>query len=471
MAYQLPILRSAERNTIIVSHPETPDNLLTYLSSPVSALGTTLTVQDNGGLAQDNFVIVGMQGSDRTEIVRITAAVTAGTSLTVGALIYDHPVDTQVKRTLWDQVEISGATTATGSKTVVATIGLLIDRSETTYVNTGTAYAFYFARFKNSNTSTFSAYSDAITAAGYAQNTVRVAKDSALDMINENVSDLITDQFLNKEVFNCEQEVWSQKKVWSWAYTFDSILSNTVEGQYRVALPSAISDSNSNKGVLLVRIGTENNLSYLDKAEWDKKYRGVKHTTVSTAIGVSDTTIVLTDSSDFASSGAIVIESDTIDYTGNTESTGTLTGVTNISATHAVSDDVWQSVSFGNPSAYTVFGGYLYFDVPISSTYAGLNIYLSYYRKPTTIDTDNDTLNIPDYSIYHYYLAWKTLLRLANGKSSADSEAMRMLYESRKDILMKRDRTGQKILIRPRLNTIAYPSTGEMTVTYSNQTV
>ena len=468
MAYEVARLKSVVGNTIVVYHPDIPESPETNLTASVAALDTTLPVLDNTGFADADYLVIGRFGTNKTEIVSVNGAVTAGTSLAVTALVFAHPVDTEIKEIIWNQIEITGAATATGSKTVIATVSLQMDRDQTVYVNTGTIYAYYFARYKNSTTTTYSEYSDATVATGFPTNSVRYVKDQALGIVNEKLSDLITNSWLNDQIFACEQEVWSQKKQWSWAYTFDSILADTVEGGYRVAMPTNAADQNSNKGVLSVRVKDRANLTYLTKEEWDRNYRDVTHTTLSTNVELVDVTVVLTDSSDFDSSGSILIGSDSISYTGNTVSTGTLTGVTGISATHTAADDVWQGATFSEPSGYTIFGGYIYFDRPVNSTYAAKNIYISYYRKPTAIDSDTDTVNIPDWSVYTYFLAWRILLRKANGVPTAECEAMRGLYEQRKDILMRRDKI-QRLQFTPRKNQILYSNEDQQLISSNPQ--
>ena len=84
-------------------------------------------------------------------------------------------------------------------------INLQPDRLDTTYINTGVTYAYYFVRFYNSTSAVYSSYSDPAAAAGYSPDTVRAVKDSALALVNEQISDLITEEFLNQEISNCEQ--------------------------------------------------------------------------------------------------------------------------------------------------------------------------------------------------------------------------------------------------------------------------
>ena len=458
MAYELARIKNIQGNVIQILPPFLPSEPLTNLAESVLATGVALTVLDNTGFAQNDFVILGHVGTEKTEAKRITAAVTAGTSLTVAALTFDHTVDTVVMKTLWDQAEISGAATLTGAKTVIATISLQYDADFSTYVNTGTTYAYYFVRYYNSNAATYSSYSDGVmdggAVSGYAQNTVRAVKTEALAMTNEKIGDLITDEWLNNEIQACEQNVYREKKVWSWAYTFNSILGSTTTGEFRVALPTDISDAHSNKSILGVHIETKPDMYYITKSELDQKYIQIVHSTLAVALAAIDTSAVLTSSVDFADSGTINIKGTSYAYTVNTRSTNTLTLAAAAGTAQTIGSTAWQYESFGTPQCYTVNNGYLEFDKAPDSTAANKNVYLDYYRQPTTIDTDNDVLNIPDFTIYHHWLAHRILLRKNNGESTMGSDAQRAEFENRKKILMLRDRTGQNYKWRPRLNSI-----------------
>jgi hypothetical protein len=132
--------------------------------------------------------------------------------------------------------------------------------------------------------------------------------------------------------------------------------------------------------------------------------------------------------------------------------------VTGITATHSAGVDVWQMQTFAEPTYYTIFSSKLYLNCGVQSTYAGKNIYISYYRKPTAINSDTDTLNIPDFSIYHYYLAWKILLYKSNGQATNESELMYKKFIDRKENLKYMDRVGQYTFMKPRINSTGrYP--------------
>lgn len=467
MAYETPKIRSVDGNTIVVSHPVIPDQPDTFLTSACLASAVTLTVLDNGVFANGDYIIAGPVGANKTEPLTIGGAVIPGSSLTVGATVFSHPADTPIVKTIWNQVEISGSSTLAGVKTVITTTNIQWDRRETTYTTT-TAYAFYFVRFKNSGSTVYSPYSDGIAAAGYAINTVRAVKDEALSLTKDVIGKIVTDDFLNQEIFNCEHEVWSERKRWKWATMFDTILGDTVTGQWSITLPTDIADAESTESIYGVRIGNRPNMTHVTKQEFDRFYVNSKHTTLATAVAILDTTITLTDSTDYADDGSITIQDSSYTYTANDRTTGILTldaAVSLAADEYDAGTDVWQDTSFGESCYYTVWDGKMYFGSPLSDQYANKNIVMDYYSKPTTIDSDNDTVNIPDFTLYHYYLAWKISLARTSGETSAASQNFMNLYLSRKANLKRIEDTGQRSFFRPRMNSVNYHGNPDVRIT------
>lgn len=458
--YEVPIIRSVEGNTIVVSHPAIPDQPDTFLTVASLASAVSLTVLDNGVFANTNYIVVGPLAANRTELLTINGAITPGTGLTITAATFPHPADTPVVKTLWNQVEISGATTATGTKNVITTISIQYDRRETTYTNVGTTYAFYFVRFKNSVSGVFSEYSDPASAGGYATNTLRAVKDEALRMTKDIIGKVVTDDWMNQEIFNCEEEVWAERKRWKWATKFGTILGDTITGQGSVELPTDIADSFSDQAIYGFRISGRPNMERITKEEYDKLYINVEHSNLALPIVIGNSTITLEDSTDFDDSGSVAIQDSSYTFTANDRSTGVLTlsaAVTLAADEQVVGTDVWSDVLDGEPVYYTVYNGRAYFSSPISSQWSKKNIMMDYYSKPVPIDSDNDTLNIPDFTIYHYYLAWKIALARTNGEPSNASQNFMNLYLSRKTNLKRIETSGQRASLRPRKNGIFYP--------------
>ena len=97
MAYQAGNIKSVKANVIEVYHPDLLD-IGCHLTASVSAAGTTLTVNSNNGLSQNDFYVIGKVGYSKTEIKKINASVTAGTSLTTTAVTFDHSISIPVQK-------------------------------------------------------------------------------------------------------------------------------------------------------------------------------------------------------------------------------------------------------------------------------------------------------------------------------------------------------------------------------------
>ena len=72
-------------------------------------------------------------------------------------------------------------------------------------------------------------------------------------------------------------------------------------GSWRIALPSDIDDSNTNKSIYNFSVGKDPAMTWVDKEEWDRIVQGVHWSTFASALHVGDSTVTLSDSSDFDS--------------------------------------------------------------------------------------------------------------------------------------------------------------------------
>jgi len=112
--------------------------------------------------------------------------------------------------------------------------------------------------------------------------------------------------------------------------------------------------------------------------------------------------------------GTVTIGEDTITYTGNTESTGTLTGCTDVDNDHDVDDTVWQNISPGLPEYYTIFNGKIIFDVPVDTDYVGYKFKFKYLRALTRFTDFSDTTEVPFYNTLETYLRARIEIRKGN---------------------------------------------------------
>lgn len=442
--YQQARITDARGNVIRVAHPTLPEHPRTTASA-ITAGATSITVADNQGFANGNFILYGQPQQPTTELVTISAGVTRGTGITASAAVFNHPQDTPVLLSLWNQVEISGASTTDGVKTVLSTKPIEWAQHDTEHVDSSATYPYYFARYKNSVSSTFSDYSDPAPATGYTPDTVRAVKTTALELVGEQIGTVITDDFLDREITNCEIDIWKEKRRWAEFYVDNYSLGQFAVGQTDFPLPTDISDDSTNSAIRSVRSRHTGALRYADQEVISGLLYGTAMTQLNADANMGDTSISVASAGDFTESGgSLRIGSDTVTYTsasGVTISGIPASGDGSITQLWQTGTKVWQG---GNPevspSVYTIRPGYLSIVLPPSVTYFGNGLYLSYYAKPTYPDSDADILSWPDPELYHWWLAWKIELRRHNGTPTEASMNFNQQYLARKQTLLSRAR-------------------------------
>lgn len=438
----------------------------TRLSAAVSATGTSLTVQDNAGLSNTDFIRLGALGIDKSEAVRINAAVTHGTALSTTAAIFAHPIGTEVSKILFDQWAVYGNTTNTTiGATLIATINVAWDEARTTYVNTGTEYAYYFVVPYNSYTTTASdTYSDGVSSSlGYADNTVGSLVEKALTASQSERGGRITDKWLLSEVNDCLRFLTGKLKRWDFLQVFDHALGSVTLGSHTWSLPADIEGGDDVGSILDVRIGTGVGLTYKDKKEFESEMFGVAHTAVTTQAVATDTTLEIDNSYDFADSGTVTVyisgTAYDITYTGVTRSAtaGILTGIPasgdgSITVTIPVDTEVWQNPSLGLPRYFTVYEGLIKIWPPADASNDNNNIWLDYYSSKTSVDSYADAIESPRHdAVKHWLTAKMRALRRENGELNPNDPDWMMFREIVADsVIQELSRQGQKRKTMPK---------------------
>lgn len=429
------------------------DSIPSMLTADMPSASSTLTVKNITGFAINQILLIGEPGNEGSEIIKThSSTAPTGSTITLASnTVFPHSSSTPVKIINFDQVEISTAATLTGTKSVLATSSLVADSKETTYNDLATTSGYYFARFKNSITSVFSSYSDGAPLTGYLITSARAVIDNALGMINKKTSEILSDEYAFLQISNCQMEVLREFKRWSFMQKFDSIIGNASEGQWRIALPSDCDDQNTTKSIYNFRLGKQDDLVWVDKEEWNYIIGGIAYTTLASAISVGDTSITLTDSSDFDDSGSVKIGANTYTYTANNRTTGALT-ISTSTTTNSAGEYLFQGASFGSPTYFTIFDGYIWFYPIVSSIYSERNYFLDYYKKMTEIISDLDTIVLPDPTIVQYYLAWKFLLKLNNGESTESSKEFFNQYLMRREKLKQKESLNRNFILNPNIS-------------------
>lgn len=434
----MAIVKLANQNLVL----DTPQS---FLSSNTAAGVTTITVQNITGFAVNQILIIGGLGNQGAEIVKTHASTPpAGSTITLAAAtVFPHASGSPVQLIQYDQVEFSTSTTTDGSKTVLATIPLWADNQTTNYIDNAGSTGYYFGRFKDTISTTFSAYSDPIPVDGYGLLTARSIIDSALGEINKTTSQVLSDSFAFQQLDMFQTDVLKELKRWSFMQKFDEQIGNFEVGQWQIPMPTDIQDPNTNQSVYNVRLGANGRLTWIDKAKWDDFIFNLAYTTLASALNPGDLIMSLLNSADFNhltdtnadGSGTVQIGNQSYDYSANDTATGILTLSTVITSSNQQAAGVWvfQNGNFGTPNYYTIFEGFLWTWPITSDQYDGLNCYMDYYSKQLRIQQDSDEIVVPDPLAASYYLQWKFLKKLNNGSEDDSSKSAQANYLARRE--------------------------------------
>lgn len=259
--------------TIILSNADLLEDAHdTSLSSDATAADTTLTVYSIANLAIDNVLLIGEFGQEGSEIINThSATAPTGTTVTLSsALTKSHPKDAKVYVIPYDQAQFYHATTTTGDKTLLSTSDINEESTETTYADSTYDSGYYFTRFYNSINGNYSDYSDPIPYGGFDSNTVGYIVNMAMKEMKKEFSDTLTFDMLMDEINSCLRYVRGKLKRWSNTQVFNYELDAAlVEDDYTWTLPDDYYDKNSNRSMMQIWLEDQDNLTYIDKQEFD----------------------------------------------------------------------------------------------------------------------------------------------------------------------------------------------------------
>ena len=221
---------------IRAKNPDLTKSERTWLTVQYTS-GTTLTVQSSTGWADNNIAVVGNPGEEKTEATDLTTTPPSDLTLTVSALKFTHNLENPVYHSKWDKVEISSKPTS-GSFSVLATINIQWDKLETIYDDvSGLTTDTYRFRFNNSQTATFSAYSDTVLATGYTRQSVGTMVPNIRAKIKDKDSKVYNDAQVINQIANAQDKVEAMEARWWFLETEDTSVSTTASIS-KYALPS-----------------------------------------------------------------------------------------------------------------------------------------------------------------------------------------------------------------------------------------
>lgn len=253
------------------------DRERTYLTASASASTTanqTLTVQavDSNAWSDDDYIIIGEIGTKTAEIMRISATVSDGTSLTVSrsttsgadtnGLRFNHSTNEPIYRIDFNQIEIRHSSTDdSGASTATATIEIQPDDLFTRYEDIVHGSGFGFVRFKNEESGLFSAYSDGIPLTGQSAKSLAKLIGKVRQLLNEPTQDYIEDTTII-DALNDKQRDISHVRMWSF-YEVERSFSS-VSNQFAYDLPSTVKDGT----IFSVSFDTQP-LEKMDRNQWN----------------------------------------------------------------------------------------------------------------------------------------------------------------------------------------------------------
>ena len=129
----------------------------TYLDGDFAAASDSINVDDNAGLANNDWLLIGFEGSSQAELVRIIEDVVPGEALAITETLFKHTADEPVQKFAYDQRKFYGCTTVDGSYTELTGYGSptninVTDPSGTLFEYNGMeGYLFFKATYYNSN--------------------------------------------------------------------------------------------------------------------------------------------------------------------------------------------------------------------------------------------------------------------------------------------------------------------------------
>lgn len=432
------------------------------LKTDYAAGVSAVTVYSISQFAVNQILLIGEFGTKGSEFIK-THGSTAPTGFTVtlaSATTKPHSKDAPVSIWSFDQIEFSYSATLAGSKSVLGSLTSLDpEQDEMIYEDTTHTTGYYFTRYKNSITGIFSDYSDGVPYTGLPTNTVGYAIDAAMNELGQEFTDKLTFGMLIGFAKQMLRLVRGKLKAWSKYEEYDYNVGAVSMGVRRYAMPATVYDQNSNRSILNLRIGNATPLTYMDRSEYLQATNEASYTDVATEPTIGATSLVLTDTSDLEDSGSVDVYVSgtkyTVEYTTNTRSTNTLSGIAasgtgSITYAFPVASPVWQGVEEGTVTYYSVWDGYIYPWPMITSDFEGKNMTMDFYTDIEDIDSQMDVILGTKFDMLIPYLKFKIrAVTENNGKEDLKDPSYQEFRELLTDA-MKNDFSAEVDSFRPR---------------------
>lgn len=404
-----------------------------FLAEPAVAGDAQIFLQDYTGFLDNQILLIEDFGAETAEIVTVNGNPTVnGGAILDAVLVRPHPVGCKVYILEFDQVEFSHATTVAGSKTTLTTtlgtglVALQADTKVQIYNETQFSSGYYFARYKHSISGVFSDYTDPLVYGGWTGNTVGYMIERALRDVGEELSTKVTRFDCYEWINTGIRQIQGKLKRWPEHYSYNAVLGQLQRGDNTTAMPTDAYDTETNKSLIALRIGTNGKLVYLSPGDFEELISGVRHTTVTSQATAGQTTLTVDNSYDFDDAGYVSVYVNntkySIHYTGvtrGTGGTGILTGIPvagtgSITVTIPVATDVWQNELEGTPNWFTVRNAQIETWPLVDSAHDNANIYGDYAKVATSVDSDGDVIDLQRFDILQDFLSWRIEAKARN---------------------------------------------------------
>jgi len=128
----------------------------TTLDADVSAgSSVTLVLKNNGGIAENTFIVIGREGSEKAELQKVNQLVVLGTDVRVATLLFAHKKGEPITVYRYDKRKFYGALTANGAYTELtgdgSPVAIQVDDPQGTLLEySASSYTYFKATYYNS---------------------------------------------------------------------------------------------------------------------------------------------------------------------------------------------------------------------------------------------------------------------------------------------------------------------------------
>lgn len=172
--------------------------------------GTSITVKNSTGFADDDLILVGEMGQERTEITALTATPPSVTTMTITAMDFPHSKDTPVAKIIFDTADIYESSD-NSTFTLLASPTLNYEKPITVYdAQTGSASKYYKIKLRNSINGNVSDFSDVQMGSGWSRKSVGRMIRNVRRYLKDLEERVYQDWEIMQEFKNCADEIGSE---------------------------------------------------------------------------------------------------------------------------------------------------------------------------------------------------------------------------------------------------------------------